>query len=434
MITQQEYQQRRIQLVNQLESNSVVIIPAAQQVVRNNDVHYRFRQDSDFFYLTGLEEPDAILVLLIDQAHRFQYILFTHTNNPEQMVWHGARIGQDGAEQQFLADDAYPLSQWQEKLPKWLADRHWIYTPLGKRRDLEQQITQVLQQFKAKTAHTSKQLIDVAPLIHAMRVIKSDTEIKLMRHVAKLSAHAHVLAMQQVQHLQYEYEVEAQLLYEFHRQGCRAPAYDSIVAGGANACILHYTHNQDRLRQGDLLLIDAGGEYQNYAADITRTFPIQGQFNAKQQAIYELVLAAQLAGLEQVKPKMPWDSIQQRIVEVITQGLMDLGLLTGSLEQLIAEQAYRSVYMHNSGHWLGLDVHDVGDYKINGQSRTLQAGMVLTVEPGIYIAENNAIDEAWHGIGVRIEDDVLVTEQGCEILSVDAPKTIADIQTTMRNV
>jgi Xaa-Pro aminopeptidase len=435
MITQHEYQQRRQQLVQRLENNSVVIMPAAQEVLRNGDAHYRFRQNSDFFYLTGFDEPDAVLLLVIDDHQRFQYILFNHENTQEQLIWHGQRAGQTQARQRFLADEAYPLHQLDEELLELLADRSWVYLPLAKPHDLEQRVVHTLDQLKTKQrsgVRAPDRLIDIEPFVHAMRLFKSDSEIILMRQAAQLSAQAHIRAMQSVSQLNYEYEVEAELLYEFHRQGCRAAAYDSIVAGGANACILHYTRNQSPLNKGDLLLIDAGGEYHYYAADITRTFPIDGRFNAEQQAIYELVLVAQLAGLEQVKPGIAWHRVQQGIVEVITQGMIELGLLAGSTEKLIADQAYRSVYMHNSGHWLGLDVHDAGDYKVGEQWRPLEAGMVLTVEPGIYISETADVDDKWRGIGVRIEDDVLVTERGHEILSAAAPKTVADIQAVMQ--
>jgi Xaa-Pro aminopeptidase len=435
MILQHEYRQRRQRLVQQLENNSVVIIPAAREVLRNGDAHYRFRQNSDFYYLTGFDEPDAVLLLAVDDHRRFQYILFSHENTQEQLIWHGQRAGQTQARQQFLADEAYPLHQLDEKLPEILADRSWVYLPLGRPHDLERRVEQTLDQLKSEQRsgiHAPDRFIDIQPLVHEMRLFKSDSEIDLMRQAAQLSAKAHIRAMQHVSRLNYEYEVEAELLYEFSRQGCRAPAYDSIVAGGANACILHYTRNQAPLNKGELLLIDAGGEYHYYAADISRTFPINGRFNAEQRAIYELVLEAQLAGLEQVKPGVPWHRVQQRIVEVITHGLIELGILAGPVEKSIADQAYRSVYMHNSGHWLGLDVHDAGDYKIGGQWRPLEAGMVLTVEPGIYISETADVDDKWRGIGVRIEDDVSVTEEGHEILSALAPKTVDDIQAVMQ--
>ncbi len=433
MISQQEYQSRRKRLAEKLSKDSIAIIPAAQEVLRNGDAHYRFRQDSNFYYLTGLHEPDALLIITSDK----ESILFNRPRNPSEELWTGKRLGQEGAMQQLGMDAAYALEQMDTELPKLFSGKSTIYYALGKNSLLENSIRDTLNTMKQQVRRGTKApevLHDLEPLLSEMRLFKSEAELQLMRQAAAISVAAHLRAMQQCRHLDYEYQLEAELIHEFCRQGCRSSAYDSIVGGGENACTLHYTANNKALVPGELILIDAGAEYENYAADITRTFPANGVFSEEQKKIYELVLKAQQAGIALVKPGLPYNEIQQTIIRIITTGLCELEILNGDVEELIAKEAYKPFYMHNSGHWLGLDVHDAGLYKINGEWRPLAAGMVLTVEPGIYISADLAhVDKRWHSIGVRIEDDVLVTATGHEVLTKALPVTCADIEALMRD-
>ncbi len=365
-----------------------------------------------------------------------QSILFNRVRNPAEEQWTGKRLGQEGAIHELGMQAAFPIHSLDEELPKLLADKTAIYYALTRNPALETTITQALQMVKNQVRRGIKaplSLCDLEPLLGEMRLFKSDAELALMRKAAQISVDAHLCAMRRCKYLQYEYELEAELIYEFSRQGCRNVAYDPIVGGGENACVLHYTDNNQALHAGDLVLIDAGGEYANYAADITRTFPINGQFTPEQRSIYELVLKAQKAGIAAIKPGLPWNGVQQIILQILTEGLCKLGILKGSVDQLIAEEAYKPFYMHNSGHWLGLDVHDSGQYKINGQWRALEPGMVLTVEPGLYISSNMpGVEQRWWGIGVRIEDDVLVTPSGHEVLTAALPVDIDAIEALMR--
>jgi Xaa-Pro aminopeptidase len=434
MITQHEYQARRKKLAQQLPVDSVAVIPAAQELLRNGDAHFRFRQDSNFYYLTGFNEPDALLI--ITSGPNSQSILFNRERNPAQEQWTGKRLGQEGAVSQLLMDIAFPITQITEELPRLIIGTSAIYFALGKNLFLEKQIMDAFAAVKAqvrKGAKTPAALCDLEPLLGEMRLFKSDGELDLMRRAARISVEAHKRAMQQCHKMEYEFQLEAELLYEFSRQGCRSVAYDPIVGGGENACILHYTANDMPLGRGDLVLIDAGGEYENYAADITRTFPINGIFSPEQKSIYELVLKAQKAGIAAIKPGLPWNEVQVIMVRILTAGLCELGILSGDIDDLIAQEAYKPFYMHNSGHWLGLDVHDSGRYKINDAWRPLEPGMVLTVEPGLYIsAEIPKVDKRWWNIGVRIEDDVLVTAAGYEVLTADLPVEVNEIEALMR--
>lgn len=430
MITMNEYAKRRRQLMQKLAVNDIVIICSAQECIRNNDSHYPFRQNSDFYYLTGFTEPDAIAVIT-----RQQFILFNRTRDRSEEIWNGYRAGQEGARKKYGADQAFPTAEFAKKLPELLSHKETLHIQLGLDAQFDRVIYQTLKRLHSKIRHGLQAPLaikDVSLLIHDMRLIKSPAEIKLMRLAAKISAKAHCRAMQYCKPQQKEYELEAEIMHEFQRHGARFPAYNTIVGSGSNSCILHYTNNDRIIKNGDLVLIDAGAEYEYYAADITRTFPANGKFSAEQKAIYEIVLAAQLAGIQAIRPGTPWPTAQHKIVKIITEGLLDLGLLKGRLNTLIEKNAYADFYMHKSGHWLGLDVHDVGRYKIGDKWRTLQPGMVLTVEPGIYISRDiPGIHSRWHNIGVRIEDDVLVTKQGNEVLSLDAPKSIDDIEAIM---
>lgn len=435
MITQQEYQTRRCKLAAKLPQGAMAIIPAAQEVLRNGDAHYRFRQDSDFYYLTGFNEPDAML--LIVAGEKGESYLFNRPRNPAQEQWTGRRLGQEGACQTLGMTEAYSIDILDTRLPDLLAGKATIFYAIGRHPVYEKHILQALQHVKAQVRRGIKApeaLCDLEPILSEMRLFKSEAEIALMRRAAEISVTAHKRAMQACRPDVNESQLEAELLYEFAKGGCRSVAYDPIVGGGANACILHYTENNQPLRAGDLVLIDAGGEFENYAADITRTFPVNGRFSEEQRAIYELVLKAQKVGIACIKPGLIWNEVQQTMIHILTEGLCKLGLLQGNVDTLIAKEAFKPFYMHNSGHWLGLDVHDAGRYKINGEWRPLEAGMVLTVEPGLYISAGmDGVDPRWWNIGVRIEDDILVTQDGHENLTAGLPVDIAEIEALMRD-
>lgn len=434
MVTQQEYQIRRHTLATCLPPDCMAVIPAASETLRNGDTHHRFRQDSDFYYLTGFNEPDALL--LITAGSKSKSFLFNRPHDPVQEQWTGKRLGQDGAKEMLSVDEAYPLSELDWRLPELLAGKQAIYYTIGRYPLWEKRILEAWQLVKKQVRRgitVPAAFCDLAPILGERRLFKSTAEIDLMRQAAKISVAGHRCAMQHCREAKFEYQLEAALIHEFMRHGCRSVAYDSIIAGGSNACILHYTENNQPLERGDLVLIDAGGEFENYAADITRTFPINGRFSPEQRAIYELVLQAQKAGIARVRPGTLWNEVQEIIVQVLTAGLVELGLLHGTVEELIERGAYRSFYMHQSGHWLGLDVHDCGLYKIDEQWRPLEPGMVLTVEPGLYISSDiKGIDSRWHGIGVRIEDDILVIPGGHENLSGDLPVEIDEIEALVR--
>ena len=434
MISQKEYQTRRRELAVRLPSHCIAMIPAASESLRNGDCHYRFRQDSDFHYLTGFNEPDALL--LIVAVSEGESILFNRPRDPAQEQWTGKRLGQDDACKVLGVDAAYPMASIDQRLPELLAGKQAIYYVVGRYPAWEKRVLDAWQIVKGKIRTgivAPDAFCDLAPTLSELRLFKSAAEIALMQRAAQISVVAHQRAMQSCRQTRYEYQLEAELLYEFSRQGCRSVAYDPIVAGGSNACILHYTENDQPLQSGDLVLIDAGGEFENYAADITRTYPINGHFSSEQRLIYELVLRAQKAGIACVKPGCLWDKAQRAIVDVLTAGLVELGLLRGSVEGLIEQGAYKPFYMHQSGHWLGIDVHDSGSYKLHGKWRSLEPGMVLTVEPGLYIsADSKGVDSRWWGIGVRIEDDIHVTLDGCDNLSGDLAVETADIEALIR--
>ncbi len=434
MIDQKTFAARRQAVMQEMGEGSIAILSANEEILRNGDAYYRFRQDSDFYYLTGFDEPDAVAVLIPGRAEG-EYVLFNRPRDKEHEIWTGRRAGQQGACDQYGANQAFSIDDIEQHMPGVLENKSTLYTPVGRHMKFDLKVRRWVKQVRDKIRsgiNAPQNFASVEQLIHPLRLIKSADEIELMRKAAELSSHGHIRAMQKVKPGCFEYELEAELLHEFYLHGCRAPAYDSIVGTGANSCILHYCDNNAQVKDGDLVLIDAGGEYQMYAADITRTFPANGKFSEEQAAIYELVLSAQLAGLEKVKPGTVWIDIQTAIIRVITKGLVDLGILKGDVDDLIEQKTYRDFYMHNSGHWIGIDVHDVGRYKIDNQWRKLQAGMVITVEPGIYIgADNPKVDEKWWNIGVRIEDDVAVTDTGHDVLSGSLPKTLAEIESLM---
>ncbi|MCK4586610.1 MAG: Xaa-Pro aminopeptidase [Gammaproteobacteria bacterium] len=436
-MNQIEFARRRKRLMQMMGKSSVAILPAAPVLMRNRDAEHTYRQDSDFHYLTGFPEPEAVVVLIPKRKHA-EYILFCRERDPEMETWHGRRAGLDGAMEEYGADDAFPITDIDDILPGLLENCERVFYAMGCNTGFDNQVNGWVNQLRDKAragVHTPGEFVALDHLLHDMRLYKSRTEITAMRKAAKISAQAHIRAMQITKPGMMEYEIEAEFQHHYKQNGCEH-AYTSIVGGGENGCILHYTENNAQLRDGDLLLIDAGAENDLYAADITRTFPINGCFSPEQKALYQIVLDAQLAAIEKVKPDNHWNDPHEAAVKVITKGLIKLGLLKGNLRTLIKEQAYRTFYMHRTGHWLGMDVHDVGDYKVGDVWRELEPGMVLTVEPGLYIAPGSkvgkrAVAKKWQGIGIRIEDDVLVTKDGCDILSKDAPKTISDIEALM---
>lgn len=431
----QEYQLRRQALAQQLPPHAVAVIPAAKEVLRNGDADYRFRQHSDFYYLTGFHEPDAVLVVM--SAPEESSILFTRPRNMSEEQWQGKRLGPEEACAHLKIDKAYSIEELDTFLPTLLLDKHTLVFSIGQHSDWDARLIRALTQSKKHLRagrSVPESFLDLHPILGELRLIKTADEIACMREAARITVAAHQRAMRACKHRHFEYELEAELLYEFTRQGCRAAAYDSIVASGNNACTLHYTANDAVLRPGDLVLIDAGAEFGCYAADVTRTFPISGQFSAEQRAIYNLVLAAQQAAIAEVRPGIAWDQLQKTIVQILTQGLVDLKILHGQVANLVEAQAYKPFYMHNSGHWLGLDVHDCGRYRQDGAWRKLAPGMVLTVEPGIYISNNMPdVDPRWWGIGVRIEDDILVTEQGYENLTGALQSQASEIEAFLRD-
>ena len=431
---QTEFKRRRRQLMQMMGPGSVAILPAAPEVVRNRDVHYPYRPDSDFYYLTGFSEPDAIAVL-IPGRRQAEYVLFCRERDEKRERWDGPRAGQEKAVQEFGADDSFPIADCEEILPGLLEECTRVFYAMGSNPDLDKRLAEWVNQIRGKSrtgVHGPVEFIALDHYLHEMRLYKSTAEVQRMRHAAKITAAAHVQLMQTCRPGMHEYELEAEFIHECATRGARFQAYPSIVGGGGNACVLHYVDNRDELADGDLVLVDAGCEYGYYASDITRTFPVNGRFNPAQRAIYELVLAAQEAAIAKVKPGNHWNDPHDAAVRVITKGLVDLGLLKGTVPRLVKEQAYNRFYMHRTGHWLGMDVHDVGDYKVDGAWRELEPGMTLTVEPGIYIpAGMRGVPKKFWNTGIRIEDDVLVTTDGHEVLTRDAPKAVAEIEALM---
>ena len=426
------YAERRMRLARAMGAG-IAVLPTAPERLRNRDSHYPYRHDSYFYYLTGFTEPEAVLVLTGGDNQRS--LLFCRDKDVEREIWDGFRHGPEGAKQAFGFDEAYSAKQLDELVPKLLADQPAIFCDVGENGEWDTRLIQWLNAVRAQVRtgiSAPGEIRDVRKLLDDMRLIKDGQELDVMRRAARISAGAHRRAMQSARAGLHEYDVEAELLHEFRRNGAQAPAYTPIVAGGANACVLHYVANDQPLKDGDLLLIDAGCELDGYASDITRTFPVSGRFAGPQKDVYELVLAAQAAAIAQVKPGNHWELPHEAAVKVLARGFIDLGLCSGTVDGVIESGAYRKFYMHRTGHWLGLDVHDCGDYKRDGKWRPLEPGMVLTVEPGCYIRPGDGVPQHLWNIGVRIEDDAVVTPGGCEIITAEAPKTIADIETAMR--
>ncbi|MCH2340430.1 Xaa-Pro aminopeptidase [Pseudomonas sp. NPDC047963] len=433
-IPRTEYVRRRKALMAEMEPNSIAILPAAPMYIRNRDVEHIYRQDSDFQYLSGFPEPEAVIALIPGREHG-EYVLFCRERDPARELWDGLRAGQDGAITEYGADDAFPIGDIDDILPGLIEGRSRVYYAIGSNQEFDHRLMEWINTIRSKArqgAQPPNEFVALDHLLHDLRLYKSANEMKVMMQAAEISARAHIRAMQASRAGLYEYHLEAELDYEFRKGGAKMPAYGSIVAAGKNACILHYRENDALLKDGDLVLIDAGCEIDCYASDITRTFPVNGRFSPEQKAIYELVLAANEEAFKHIAPGKHWNEAHEATVRVITAGLVELGLLNGDVGELIADEAYKPFYMHRAGHWLGMDVHDVGDYKVGGEWRVLEPGMAMTVEPGIYVAVDNMdVAKKWRGIGVRIEDDVVVTRHGCEILTNGVPKTVADIEALM---
>ncbi len=429
-----EFAKRRKRLMQVMGRDSIAILPSSPVRQRNRDVEYAYRPDSDFFYTTGFPEQEAVAVLVPGRPHG-EFILFCRERDPEMETWNGRRAGLDGAMEQYGADDAFPISDIDDILPGLLENRERVFYAMGCNPDFDRQVMDWINLLRKKSragVHTPGEFIALDHQLHDMRLFKSAAEIKIMRQAAQLSARAHIRAMQACKPGMMEYQIEAELRHEFMRGGARFQAYPAIVGGGANGCILHYTENDAPLRDGDLLLIDAGCELECYASDITRTFPVNGSFSKEQRALYELVMEANYAAIEQVRPGNHWNHPHEAAVKVLTQGLVRLGLLKGNVDTLIKNESYRKFFMHRTGHWLGMDVHDVGDYKVGEEWRVLEPGMVLTIEPGLYVADGTkGVAKKWWNIGIRIEDDVLVTRDGCEVLTRDVPKEPDEIEAIM---
>jgi Xaa-Pro aminopeptidase len=429
-----EFARRRRQLARIMGRGSIAILPAAQVSHRNSDVEHPYRQDSDFYYLTGFVEPESVAVLVPGRAAA-EYILFVRDRDSLRETWDGRRAGPEGAVERFGADDAFPISDLDEILPGLMENRERIYYAMGAQPEFDLKVVGWLQGLKSQAPRQGKQppqeMIALDHVLHDMRLYKSRTEVGLMREAGRIAAAAQVRAMRHTMPGRYEYEVAAELVHEYARHNAW-PAYQPIVGGGANSCILHYRENESRLNDGDLLLVDAGAEYQSYASDITRTWPVSGCFTKAQREVYEVVLEAQLAAIAATRPGNHWNQAHEAAVEVVTRGLVSLGLLKGRVPKLIKDGAYRKFFMHRTGHWLGLDVHDVGDYKVGEEWRVLEPGMVMTVEPGIYIPSGmRGVPKRFWNCGIRIEDDVAVTATGCEVLTDDVPKDPDAIEALM---
>ena len=432
MIKQKEYARRRRQLMRSSGEGAIVIVRAAPARIRNNDAHYAYRQSSDFLYLTGFHEPEAMLVLIPEEE---KAVMFCRPRDPEREMWDGAMAGLEGAVSDYGMDEAYDIEEVEKRLPKMLKDRDRVFYDLGDDKAFDQKLIgwmHDLREKKGRNYHVPEEIHGVDHMLHDMRLYKSREELRVMKRSAQVAMEAHERAMRACKPGMNEADIHAELMHTFIRHQCEA-SYLPIVGGGANACVLHYIENNADLNDGDLLLIDAGAEYDGYASDITRTFPINGKFSGEQRELYDLVLAAQLEAIDHAREGKQWIDVHDAAVKVATQGMVDLGILKGDPAEIIEEEAYTRLYVHKTGHWLGLDVHDVGEYQIDGHSRELEPGMVLTVEPGIYISANDEeVDERWRGIGIRIEDDVVVTKDEPQILSDGLAKTADDVEALMR--
>ncbi len=433
-IPKSEFLRRRKELMEYMGPNSIAILPSAPVQIRNRDVDFAYRQDSDFQYLSGFPEPEAVMVLIPGRAHG-EFVMFCRERDRLMETWHGYREGQEGVIKNYGADDAFPIGDIDDILPGLIEGKHKVYYAMGCNHDFDHQVMEWINIIRSKAragAIPPDEFVALDHQLHDMRLYKSKAETAVMREAGEISAQAHINAMKACKPGMYEYQLEAEYLYQYAKSGCSYSAYPSIVGGGKNACILHYVDNDCELKDGDLVLIDAGGELEGYAADITRTFPVNGKFSKEQKQLYELVLKSQLAAIEKVKPGNHWNDPHEAVIRILVEGMVELGILKGDVDKLIEVEAYSPFYMHRTGHWLGMDVHDVGDYKVGGEWRVLEPGMVLTVEPGIYIApDQKNVAAKWKGIGIRIEDDVLVTKDGNEVLTKAVPKSVKEIEAIM---
>ena len=434
MITNKEYSARRKELMSLMHSNSIAIISAAPEKVRSRDTHYPYKQNVNLSYLCGFPEPESVLVLIPGRAQG-EMVLFCRDKDPLRETWDGYREGPEGAVSNFGADDAFPIADIDDILPNLIEGKDRLYYAIGKDPEFDRHLMDWVNHVRNQRGNGALppgEFVDLDHFINEMRLFKTAGELKIMRKAAEISVSAHSRAMKASKPGLFEYQLQAEIEHEFAVHGSAGAAYTSIVGGGKNGCILHYIENRDALKDGDLVLIDAGCEYQNYAADITRTFPVNGKFSDEQAAIYDIVLQAQTDAIAVIGPGIEYNKTNEATVLAITQGLVDLGILHGDVDELIASEAHREFYMHGAGHWLGMDVHDVGDYKIDGQWRVYEPGMVVTIEPGIYIAPGNPnVDKKWHGIAVRIEDDIVVTKSGNENITAGVPKMRDQIEALM---
>ena len=427
------YRKRRDAVLKSMRERSgggVALVPTAAEVPRNRDSLYPFRHDSYFYYLSGFPEPEAVIALVAD-AEGDRHVLFCRERNEEREIWDGFRYGPDAAKEIFGFDEAHPIAALHDKLPEIASNRPALFTPLGLFEPWDRKVTELLNEVRNRVrtgVGAPDEVVDVRATLDTMRLVKDEHEVALMRRACAISSAAHRRAMGATHPGMFEYQIEAELLHEFLREGAPAVAYSSIVAAGPYACVLHSRANKRQMNDGDLLLIDAGCEYQGYASDITRTFPVNGKFSGPQKAVYEAVLAAQLACIDAVKPGASFHDYHAVAERVLAQGFIDLGLVAGSLDAVLESGSYRQFYMHRAGHWLGMDVHDAGLYQVRGESMRLVPGMVLTVEPGAYIRPAANVPEAFWNIGVRIEDDVLVTADGVDNMTAGAPKSVAEIE------
>jgi Xaa-Pro aminopeptidase len=434
MISNKEYAARRAELMSLMHSNSIAVISSAPEKIRSRDTHYPYKQNVNLSYLCGFPEPEAVLVL-IPGREQGEMVLFCRDKDPLRETWDGYREGPEGAVQNFAADDAFPIADIDDILPNLIEGKDRLYYAIGKDPEFDKHLMDWVNHVRSQRGNGALppgEFVDLDYFLNEMRLIKTSEELKIMRKAGQISASAHRRAMKICRPGVFEYQLQAEIEHEFMDSGAVGAAYSSIVGGGKNGCILHYIENRDALKDGDLVLIDAGCEYENYAADITRTFPVNGKFSSEQAAIYDVVLKAQTDAIAMIGPGIEYNKTNEATILAITQGLVDLGILKGDVSELIAQEAHREFYMHGAGHWLGMDVHDVGDYKIEGQWRVYEPGMVVTIEPGIYIAPGNPkVDKKWHGIAVRIEDDIVVTKTGNENITATVPKNREEIEALM---
>lgn len=430
----EDYQQRRGALLKHLGEDGVAVLPTAPEHRRNRDTHYPFRPSSDFMYLTGFAEPESVLVALPGR-NEGETVLFCRPKDKTKEIWDGYRVGPEAAPEVLKVDQAFDIAQLDEMMPKLLEGRRQLHYDFGESDTFDGRLLGWVQTVKTRArlgARPPEQFVALSAYLHEARLFKSEQELVLMQQVSDITARAHVKAMQRCRPGGFEYQLEGALVAEFMDAGARFSAYPAIVGGGDNACILHYIENDAPLNDGDLVLIDAGAELHYYAADITRTFPVNGRFSAEQKALYDVVLRAQMAAIETLQVGAAWSAYDEKAVQVLTEGLVDLGLLKGDVSTLIEDKAHKQFYMHRTGHWLGMDVHDVGNYKIDGQWRPLAENMVLTVEPGLYVSPSDeTVDERWRGIGIRIEDDIVIKKNGPHNMTAGVPKAIDEIEALM---